>query len=197
MADRYKNGKIYKLVSDMTDDIYIGSCCIPLCKRLYKHKVNNEMYKEGKRKHKCSASFLFELGGEVKIILLEEFPTDSKEKLLARERIHIENNKCVNMNLPIVFDDEKKYRKKEYDKTWNSKPEANEWKKEYYSQEAVKEQKKEQQRQSYAKHKDKIYEKQKEWLSKPEVKARRAELAKKRYWEKKQLKTLEASAPSL
>ena len=108
MTDRYKNGKIYKLVSDKTDDIYIGSCCVPLHKRLYQHKSSYKFWKLNNTKKVCSSSIFFDTDGSIEIILLEEFPTDTKIKLLARERWHIENTNCVNIRRPITSINEKK-----------------------------------------------------------------------------------------
>lgn len=104
--DRYSRGKIYKLVSDVTDQIYIGSCCVPLRKRLCIHK--------GKF-NKTKSKELFKLGGKVEIILIEEFPCKSKMELERRERFHIENNDCVNRVLPArtkteLQEYQKKYR---------------------------------------------------------------------------------------
>jgi hypothetical protein len=44
----------------------------------------------------------------VDIVLIEEFPTDSKDKLFARERFHIEQNNCINRSRPILSEVEKK-----------------------------------------------------------------------------------------
>ncbi len=83
----YKNGKIYKLVCSETQQIYIGSTCSTLVKRLSQHKC---------KKNKCkSKSFI-----NPKIFLIEDFPCERKEQLLAREREHIENNYCVNLQKP-------------------------------------------------------------------------------------------------
>ena len=44
-TNRYNNGKIYKLVSNHTDKIYIGSTCKErLCQRLAKHKSNYKQW---------------------------------------------------------------------------------------------------------------------------------------------------------
>ena len=94
--DRYSRGKIYKLVSDMTDLIYIGSCCKPLSKRLCEHK--STFNTNGTRLTKSSE--LFKLGGKVEIILIEEYPCSNKMELEKRERYHIENNVCVNKRIP-------------------------------------------------------------------------------------------------
>ena len=93
--DRYSRGKIYKLVSDMTDAIYIGSCCVPLRKRLSIHKST---FKRGVKATKSVE--LFKLGGKVEIILIEDYPCKSKMELERRERFHIENNNCVNRYIP-------------------------------------------------------------------------------------------------
>ena len=94
--DRYSRGKIYKLVSDVSDLIYIGSCCVPLHKRFYNHKSDFTTAKKDPTK----SSELFKLGGKVEIILIEEFPCKSKMELERRERFHIENNNCVNCYIP-------------------------------------------------------------------------------------------------
>ena len=46
---RYKNGKIYKIVNDINDQLYIGSTCLPLSKRLYNHK--KECERDGSSQH--------------------------------------------------------------------------------------------------------------------------------------------------
>jgi hypothetical protein len=91
----YKNGKIYKIVSDLTDKIYIGSTCQLLCKRLAKHKTNiNSAH------NRCKVIELFKLG-ETRIELIEDFPCERKEQLNAREGYYIKlyKNICVNKKI--------------------------------------------------------------------------------------------------
>ena len=90
----YKNGKIYKLVSDNTNNIYIGSTCNKLCKRLYHHRWDA-------KNHQISSSKLF-IYDDIKIILIEDYPCERKEQLLSRERYWIEINKdlVINKNIP-------------------------------------------------------------------------------------------------
>ena len=39
MSDaRYKNSKIYRIVNNENDKVYYGSTCLPLHKRMYKHR---------------------------------------------------------------------------------------------------------------------------------------------------------------
>ena len=37
----YNNGKIYQILNNINDEVYVGSTIQPLCKRLYKHKSNS------------------------------------------------------------------------------------------------------------------------------------------------------------
>ena len=102
----YKNGKIYKIVSDNSDKIYIGSTTQLLSKRHHSHRRSYIAYLSGKS-HFVSSFKLFELGN-TDIILLENFPCNNKEELYARERYYIELNKniCVNMHIPTRTDKE-------------------------------------------------------------------------------------------
>jgi hypothetical protein len=100
MTNRYENGKIYKLISDEMKEIYIGSTCLSLAKRMYHHRGDYKQYKLGKRGYITSFE-LFELGF-VDIVLIENYSCNSKEELHARERYWIEKNKnkCVNKLIP-------------------------------------------------------------------------------------------------
>ena len=46
--ERYQKGKIYTLRSDHTDRFYIGSTCLTLPKRMYKHRDHFKAYNNGK-----------------------------------------------------------------------------------------------------------------------------------------------------
>lgn len=95
--NRYDNGKIYKLVNDVNEEIYVGSTCMPLHKRLYEHKYRAKKKPEMKV-YKC----LNVVGWEsVKIILVEDYPCKSKDELIRRERYWIETLKpSLNKNIP-------------------------------------------------------------------------------------------------
>jgi hypothetical protein len=97
----YQDGKIYKLVgSGLT---YYGSTTQRLSQRKAEHK-----------KKSYSNKRLFELG-DVDIVLVEAFPCNNKEELHARERYYIENNECVNKNIPTRTDKEyKEFNKDKY-----------------------------------------------------------------------------------
>ena len=109
----YKNGKIYKIVSDLTDKIYIGSTTQPLCKRHSIHRNNYKRFVNGKVGN--ISSFELVKLGKTDIILIEDFPCERKDQLHARERYYIDLNKsvCVNKNIPTRTQIEYRQQNKE------------------------------------------------------------------------------------
>jgi hypothetical protein len=110
MAPNYNQGKIYKIISDKIDKIYIGSTTLKyLSTRLQNHSAR---YKAGGN---VSSKKLFELGN-CQIILLENYCCNSKDELTARERYYIEQNKniCVNIRCPNTTLEEKRNKIKEW-----------------------------------------------------------------------------------
>ena len=148
----YQNGKIYKLICDENDLVYYGSTTqFYLCDRKSKHKYLYKMYLEGKRQWRCT-SFEIIKYESCKIVLVENYPCQTKEELFARERYWIENNDCVNKIIPGRTD-------KEYYE--NNKEEILKKKKEYYenNKEEISKKKKEYDE----KNKEKILKKKKEY----------------------------------
>jgi hypothetical protein len=106
----YQDGRIYKIVCNVTNLIYIGSTCKKLCERMTKHRQNFKQYQNGK--HNFITSFKVLENGNFDIVLLENYPCDSKEQLHARERFYIETMNCVNKFIPTrtnkeYYDDNK------------------------------------------------------------------------------------------
>ena len=83
MTTNYGNGKVYKLISDATDFVYVGSTTQNLlAKRLYEHK---KCAKNEKVKTKVY-QVMREVGIEsFRIILVKDFPCERKEQLTAEE----------------------------------------------------------------------------------------------------------------
>jgi hypothetical protein len=100
----YSNAKIYKIIDNTNGDVYIGSTCLPLEKRLKQHQKNYKYYLN--EKYSFVTSFKILENNDYSIELLEEFACESKIELHERERYHIENNKCVNRNIPNRTDKE-------------------------------------------------------------------------------------------
>ena len=100
--NKYQNGKIYKIVSNETDRIYIGSTCEKyLSNRLAGHISEFKRYKEGKTKKYTSSFKLLELKS-YEIILIEAYSCNSKAELNAREYYYIKQieNNTVNEVIP-------------------------------------------------------------------------------------------------
>ena len=112
--NKYQRGKIYKIISNITNDVYVGSTCEKyLSSRLSGHRRNYGYYKLGRFNYITSFKILET--GNYDIILIENYPCESKNELFARERYWMENTKnCLNQKLPCTSEDEKKEYRKQY-----------------------------------------------------------------------------------
>ena len=130
MAEKnlYKNGKVYKLVNDVDDEIYIGSTCNPLCKRICGHRA------DAKRKPEQPVyRHLNTIGWpNVHIILIENYPCDNVEQLRSRERYYIDLLKPV-LNKVIPNRTDKEYRSDNIDKIKEYRMANKDKIKEYYA----------------------------------------------------------------
>lgn len=100
--DKYKKGKIYKIVSG--DLVYIGSTTKTLTQRLNKHETDYKSY------NRYVSSFKVLKTGNYEILLIENYPCNSRDELRAREQYHIDNTECVNI--------QRAYRSPEYKKEY-------------------------------------------------------------------------------
>jgi len=71
MVVNYNNGKIYKIINENCETVYVGSTTQSLCQRYTRHN------------HKASNH---------KIILIENYSCNSKEELCKREQEIIDEN---------------------------------------------------------------------------------------------------------
>lgn len=95
----YSKGKIYEMRCNITGDRYVGSTCKDyLSQRRVKHEADFKMWKVGKMNF--ITSFYIIERGNYDMVLLENFPCQSKDQLHARERYYIETLECVNKNIP-------------------------------------------------------------------------------------------------
>jgi len=138
----YSKGKIYKIVADTNEEYkpYVGSTIQTLSNRMSEHRSGHKY-----KKYICSSFDLFERFGvdKCKIILIEEYPCDTYEQLLSRERHWFDNIECCNKIRPFTTKEEriehdKKYRDehKEHYKKWTEehKEQLAEYRKEWYEQ---------------------------------------------------------------
>jgi group I intron endonuclease len=121
--NRYENGKIYKLVNDVDNEIYVGSTCLPLAKRLHIHR--NKSYE---RTSTLVYQHMNRIGRKnIKIILVEMFSCVNKLELEKRERYWIDQlQPALNKNKPLTPEEKENYRQK-YKQTDKYKA----WKKAY------------------------------------------------------------------
>jgi hypothetical protein len=95
----YQDGKIYKIVDNTNGNIYIGSTCEPtLARRLAGHVKDYRNYLNGN--FNFVSSFKIIENNNYDIVLIENVMCNSKDELHSRERYHIDNTDCVNINLP-------------------------------------------------------------------------------------------------
>jgi molecular chaperone DnaK (HSP70) len=167
--NKYQKGKIYKIVCDTLNLTYYGSTIEPtVAKRLTKHISVFNSYKKGKANFVTSFK-LFE-NNNYNIFLVENYPSYSKDELHARERFYIENNECVNKNIPCrtikeyIEANKDKLNEKFKEYRDNNKDKIKECKKEY--REKNKDKIKECKKEHYQNNKDKIDEKNKEYYEK-------------------------------
>ena len=91
----YKNGKIYVIKSNETEDVYIGSTCATLKTRLINHK---SAFKTGKKRIGEARKIL--KYADAYIELIENCSCETKRELLDREGEVIKNTpNCVNTQI--------------------------------------------------------------------------------------------------
>ena len=99
--NKYQYGKIYKIVSNVSDKVYYGSTCEKqLSRRLASHRGDYKKYQSNSEKYDFLTSFKILEEDNYDIVLVEEVNCNSKEQLHARERFYIENNECINKVVP-------------------------------------------------------------------------------------------------
>jgi len=139
MPYKFDNGKIYKIVSDNTNDIYIGSTTNTLKQRLQEHESK---YRKKKLGLKACDILKF---GSYRMELIENYPCNNRKELFKREgEIQKEYKNCIN-NFIAGRDDKQYY----IDNSDKIKQRVIEWKNKNY------ERTRELQKKSYEKNKHK------------------------------------------
>lgn len=129
MDNKYQRGKIYKIISTHAENVYIGSTAAKtLAQRLSEHRQCYKRYLEGKFPFVTSFEILKHT--EYKIVLIESFPCNSRDELLAREQHYIDlvGESCVNRQKAYTG-----LTRAEYNKQYNVqyRVENEEYKKQY------------------------------------------------------------------
>lgn len=179
----YQKGKIYKIVDLNEEMIYVGSTCEQyLCSRMASHRASYKKLNKYYSSHDIFDKYGIE---NCKILLIENYPCNSKEELLKKEAEYIRQLNCVNKNISgrtkkewyednkdEIIECIKQYQQDNKDK-------IKEYKKEYY--EKNKDKIKENCKQYYQDNKDKIIECSKQYCDENKDKIREY---KKQYREK-------------
>lgn len=181
----YSLGKIYKIVSDTSDQIYIGSTTQSLSQRLGGHVRDYRRYSVDISNPYCSSYEVLN-NGNYRIILLENYPCENREELRAREQFYIDQNRnqIINkLNAKLNEEYRKQYYEinkekiKEYQKEYQKEYSDiyKEYQKQYY--EINKEQLKECRKKKYEINKEQIKEFQKQYykINKEQINERRNE----------------------
>jgi hypothetical protein len=95
-------GNIYKIVSDRTDKIYIGSTVKSLEERLEEHENDYELWFNREFENGYVSSFEILKYGDYKIILIEEYPCSSYKQLLKREGYYQLSSYSLCVNILIA-----------------------------------------------------------------------------------------------
>ena len=87
--ERYKIGKIYKIVCNETGEVYFGSTIMSLPDRIRKHRNSK----------KCSSKQIINRNNYY-YELIEDYSCNNKYELETRERWYMENYDCINNRIP-------------------------------------------------------------------------------------------------
>lgn len=101
----YQQGKIYRIICQVTGKQYIGHTTHPLPLRLKGHVTAFKQWKQGKGPY--MSSFEVIKNGDCEISLIEEFPCNTVEELERREAFFITSIDCVNLLVPGGKSDKK------------------------------------------------------------------------------------------
>jgi predicted GIY-YIG superfamily endonuclease len=130
-SESFKKSKIYKIVNDdLPNMVYFGSTTRSLGRRFAEHRHDSIRKNEN---HRVSTSTKLFEKGTPKIELVEEFSCNNLKELRKRERFYIENNNCINRQIPSrtpaeyrrYWNEKNKEHIKQYKKNWYAKKKEN------------------------------------------------------------------------
>ena len=149
--NKYKNGKIYKIISQNTDMFYIGSTT----KVLLKTRMNEHRHAFKNEYGKMDSCVMF-LWDDAEIKLIEDYPCESKTELRKREQYYMDLFPDYIVNKRRAYTNKKEkdrlyMRKRREEGTIKQREDNKEYMKEYYKKNKEKAREKgKQYRQDYA-----------------------------------------------
>jgi hypothetical protein len=96
IVNKYQEAKIYKIVDQNSNKIYIGSTCFSIEKRLYQHEANYKRYLVGGYNYVTVFDIMG--GNNYRIELIEAYRCNDKKELSRREGEIIKLNKLICVN---------------------------------------------------------------------------------------------------
>lgn len=101
-VERY--GRIYKIISNQTQKIYIGSTILPINFRFGQHKDKWRGYLNKSKGATYLSSFEIIQYDDAQVILIEEYENIIRKELRIREQYWIENTEnCCNIKKAIII----------------------------------------------------------------------------------------------
>ncbi len=101
MTNKYHDSKIYKIISDQTDNIYIGSTTQSLSNRMAGHRKQMVLYKNNQKNY-CGSFEILQYA-DARIVLIEKVKCESKEELRKLEEECRQKNKDICTNKYKAF----------------------------------------------------------------------------------------------
>lgn len=92
----YQNGKIYKILNYVNNDVYVGSTVNSLCKKMSQHRMN---VNNSKKDYAIYASMREHGIDNFYIELIEQCPCNTKEELRAKEGQYIRSIGTLNKRI--------------------------------------------------------------------------------------------------
>ena len=93
-------GYIYKIYDNTNGNVYYGSTKQLLCKRIAGHKAKYNCYLNKNINSSYCKSYEIIKNNDYSYCVVEELEYESKWELLNKERYYIENNECINKQIP-------------------------------------------------------------------------------------------------
>lgn len=133
----FSKGMIYRIVCNITGDVYIGGSSQTCAQRLSQHVNSYKLWVKDNTKLYTS-SYIILARNDYKLILVESYPCKNNDELRAREQFWIDQTECVNKYRAHRTPEQKKQwfqdnveRKKELNKNYqtDNAERISEWKK--------------------------------------------------------------------
>jgi hypothetical protein len=107
----YKKSKIYKIIDNTNNNVYVGSTTRTLNERLTSHRDKYKKYINGEVRFASSYDII--KNNDYKIILIENYPCNNIDELHQREQHYIDNIKCINIHRAYLSKENRKEQLKQ------------------------------------------------------------------------------------